>query len=125
MDYDSLAEAGSMVGSGGLIIMDRDTCMVDIARFYLDFTQDDPAGNARPAGSWYKAHAGNIEPDYCRPWRNERPGAVGATRFCLKNGSLCGRAVPLQTRFSVRCIILGRVPGSYSTAVLPGGMLRS
>ena len=37
--YETLQELGSMVGSGGLIIMDEDTCMVDIARYFLDFTR--------------------------------------------------------------------------------------
>ncbi|SEM44475.1 NADP-reducing hydrogenase subunit HndC [Candidatus Frackibacter sp. WG12] len=48
MDYDSLIEVGSMMGSGGLIIMDEDTCMVDVARFYLDFTQDEACGKCTP-----------------------------------------------------------------------------
>lgn len=48
MDYDSLLEVGSMMGSGGLIVMDEDTCMVDVARFYLDFTQDEACGKCTP-----------------------------------------------------------------------------
>jgi NADH:ubiquinone oxidoreductase subunit F (NADH-binding) len=38
LDYENLLEAGSMMGSGGMIVMDQDTCMVDIARYFLDFT---------------------------------------------------------------------------------------
>ncbi len=48
LEYDSLASLGSMMGSGGLIIMDEDTCMVDIARFFLDFTQDESCGKCTP-----------------------------------------------------------------------------
>ena len=48
LDYDSLQEIGSMIGSGGLIIMDEDTCMVDIARYYLDFSQDESCGKCTP-----------------------------------------------------------------------------
>ncbi len=48
LDYDHLLEIGSMIGSGGLIIMDEDTCMVDIARYYLDFTQDESCGKCTP-----------------------------------------------------------------------------
>jgi len=48
MEYDSLLQMGSMMGSGGLIIMDEDTCMVDIARFFLDFTQDESCGKCTP-----------------------------------------------------------------------------
>ena len=42
IDYDNLIAAGSMMGSGGMIVMDEDNCMVDIARFFLDFTVDEP-----------------------------------------------------------------------------------
>ena len=48
MDYENLVKLGSMMGSGGLIIMDEDTCMVDIARFFLDFTQDESCGKCTP-----------------------------------------------------------------------------
>ena len=48
MDYESLMNAGSMMGSGGLIVMDEDTCMVDVARFFLDFTQDESCGKCTP-----------------------------------------------------------------------------
>ncbi|KAF0197705.1 MAG: NADH-quinone oxidoreductase subunit F [Bacillota bacterium] len=48
MEYDSLVELGSMMGSGGLIVMDENTCMVDIARYFLDFTQDESCGKCTP-----------------------------------------------------------------------------
>jgi len=48
IDYDSLREVGSMMGSGGLIIMDENTCMVDLARFFLTFTQDESCGKCSP-----------------------------------------------------------------------------
>jgi NADP-reducing hydrogenase subunit HndC len=48
IDYDSLAQIGSMMGSGGLIVMDEDNCMVDIARFFLDFTVDESCGKCPP-----------------------------------------------------------------------------
>jgi NADH:ubiquinone oxidoreductase subunit F (NADH-binding)/(2Fe-2S) ferredoxin len=48
MDYESLGAAGSMMGSGGLVVMDEDTCMVDIARFFMDFTQDESCGKCVP-----------------------------------------------------------------------------
>lgn len=48
MDYESLTAAGSMMGSGGLIVMDEDTCMVDVARYFLDFTQDESCGKCTP-----------------------------------------------------------------------------
>jgi NADP-reducing hydrogenase subunit HndC len=48
MDYESLKAVGSMMGSGGLIVMDEDTCMVDVARYFLDFTQDESCGKCTP-----------------------------------------------------------------------------
>ena len=48
IDYDSLLALGSMMGSGGMIILDEDTCMVDIAKFYLEFTVDESCGKCTP-----------------------------------------------------------------------------
>ena len=48
IDYDSLIAIGSMMGSGGLIVMDEDTCMVDIAKFFLEFTVDESCGKCTP-----------------------------------------------------------------------------
>ena len=50
IDYDSLKELGAIMGSGGLIVMDEDTCMVDLARFFLEFVQDESCGSALPVG---------------------------------------------------------------------------
>jgi NADH-quinone oxidoreductase subunit F len=48
IDYESLTQVGSMMGSGGMIVMDEKTCMVDIARFFLAFTQDESCGKCVP-----------------------------------------------------------------------------
>lgn len=48
IDYDNLMEIGSMMGSGGLIVMDENTCMVDIAKFFLEFTVDESCGKCTP-----------------------------------------------------------------------------
>ena len=48
IDYDNLTAIGSMMGSGGMIVMDEDNCMVDIARFFLDFTVDESCGKCTP-----------------------------------------------------------------------------
>ncbi|MDY4976844.1 MAG: NADH-quinone oxidoreductase subunit NuoF [Clostridia bacterium] len=48
IDYDSLISIGSMMGSGGLIVMDEDSCMVDIAKFFLEFTVDESCGKCTP-----------------------------------------------------------------------------
>ncbi len=48
IDYDNLVSLGSMMGSGGMIVMDEDNCMVDVARFFLDFTVDESCGKCTP-----------------------------------------------------------------------------
>jgi len=48
IDFDNLTAIGSMMGSGGMIVMDEDNCMVDVARFYLDFTVDESCGKCTP-----------------------------------------------------------------------------
>jgi NADH-quinone oxidoreductase subunit F/NADP-reducing hydrogenase subunit HndC len=48
IDYDSLIAAGAMMGSGGLVVMDEDTCMVDLAKFFLTFTQSESCGKCTP-----------------------------------------------------------------------------
>jgi NADP-reducing hydrogenase subunit HndC len=48
VDYETLGKAGSIMGSGGMIVMDEDTCMVDIARFFMEFTQDESCGKCIP-----------------------------------------------------------------------------
>jgi len=48
VDFDTLAEAGSMVGSGGMVVMDEHSCMVDVARYFLKFLQDESCGKCAP-----------------------------------------------------------------------------
>ena len=48
LDYEALTQAGSMMGSGGLVVMDETSCMVDIARFFMDFTQAESCGKCTP-----------------------------------------------------------------------------
>ncbi len=48
LDYESLAELGAIMGSGGLIVMDEDTCMVDVARFFIEFVQEESCGKCVP-----------------------------------------------------------------------------
>ena len=48
IDYDSLTAGGAMMGSGGLVVMDEDTCMVDVAKFFLNFTQSESCGKCTP-----------------------------------------------------------------------------
>ncbi len=55
VDYESLAKVGSIVGSGGMIVMDKDNCMVEVARYFLAFTQGESCGKCTPCreGTWH------------------------------------------------------------------------
>ena len=55
VDFDRLAEAGSMMGSGGMIVMDEDTCMVDVARYFIDFLKDESCGKCLPCREGLRA----------------------------------------------------------------------
>ncbi|MGD9173773.1 MAG: NADH-ubiquinone oxidoreductase-F iron-sulfur binding region domain-containing protein, partial [Desulfobacterales bacterium] len=48
VDFDELAKVGSIMGSGGMIVMDQDTCMVDVARYFVDFLKDESCGQCNP-----------------------------------------------------------------------------
>ena len=48
LEFDALAEAGSMIGSGGIVVMDEETCMVDVAKYFLSFLQDESCGKCVP-----------------------------------------------------------------------------
>ncbi len=48
MDFDSLTKIGAMIGSGGLVVMDENTCMVEVARFFMNFTQRESCGKCVP-----------------------------------------------------------------------------
>ncbi len=90
VDFDSLAEAGSMRGSGGMVVMDEDNCMLDIAKFFLSFTQKESCGKCPPCriGTYQmlqileKITSGNGEEGDIE--RLEKIGNI------VKKGSLCG-----------------------------------
>lgn len=62
IDYDSLGAIGSIMGYGGLVVMDEDACMVDVAKFFLNFTQLESCGKCTPCRE-IKADAGNTTAD--------------------------------------------------------------
>ncbi len=65
VDFDRLTELGSMMGSGGLIVMDEDTCMVDVARYFLDFLRDESCGKCTTCREGVAAMH-DIVADICR-----------------------------------------------------------
>jgi len=64
VDYDELAKTGSIMGSGGMVVMDEDTCMVDTARYFLDFLKDESCGKCTPCREGIKQML-NILTDIC------------------------------------------------------------
>src|SRR5690606_25194016 len=61
IDYDSLLGAGAMMGSGGLVVMDENTCMVELARFFLNFTQAESCGKCTPCREGAKIMLDTLE----------------------------------------------------------------
>jgi NADH:ubiquinone oxidoreductase subunit F (NADH-binding) len=89
VDYDSLRELGSIMGSGGMIVMDEETCMVDIARYFMEFTQDESCGKCIPCRVGTrrileilericegKGQHSDIEHWKCSPLRSNQPACV-------------------------------------------------
>jgi len=90
IDYDNLVELGSMMGSGGMIVMDEDNCMVDIARFFLDFTVDESCGKCVPCREGTKRMLEILEK--ITDGRGE-PGDIEKLESLantIKSASLCG-----------------------------------
>ncbi len=89
VDYESLAAAGSIVGSGGMVVMDEDTCMVDVARYFLTFTQLESCGKCIPC-RWGTKQMLDILEDIVHG--NGREGDIELLLElgeAVKNGSLC------------------------------------
>jgi NADH:ubiquinone oxidoreductase subunit F (NADH-binding)/(2Fe-2S) ferredoxin/NAD-dependent dihydropyrimidine dehydrogenase PreA subunit len=90
VDYESLAAAGSMMGSGGMVVMDEDTCMVDVARYFLSFTQAESCGKCVPCRVGTKQMLDILE-RICRgEGRPEDIDILEQMGQNIKAGSLCG-----------------------------------
>jgi len=90
IDYESLAKAGSIMGSGGMIVIDEDSCMVDIARFFLEFTQNESCGKCTPCREGTKRMLEiltRITEGKGRAGDIEKLQRLGET---IKKASLCG-----------------------------------
>jgi len=90
VDYESLAQAGSIMGSGGMVVIDEDTCMVDITKFFLTFTQAESCGKCIPC-RWGTKQMFDILEDISNG--RGRPGDIELLQELaesVKDGSLCG-----------------------------------
>jgi NADH-quinone oxidoreductase subunit F len=90
VDYESLASAGSIMGSGGLIIMDDDTCIVDIARYFLDFTQKESCGKCVPCRVGTRHMVEILDKIAHGEGTPEDLLALRTLGDTIKKGSLCG-----------------------------------
>ena len=90
VDYESLAEAGSIMGSGGMVVMDEDTCMVDVARYFLSFTQDESCGKCVPCRVGTKQMLDILENICSGKGKLEDIDLLLELCEAIKAGSLCG-----------------------------------
>lgn len=90
IDYESLKEIGSMMGSGGMIVMDEDNCMVDIARFYLEFTQDESCGRCTPCRVGTKRLLEILKRITEGRGENEDLELLEELAYDIRDASLCG-----------------------------------
>ena len=90
IDYDNLIAIGSMMGSGGLIVMDEDNCMVDIAKFFLQFTVDESCGKCTPCRIGTKRLYEMLEKITSGNATMEYLDKMEKLCYYIKNNSLCG-----------------------------------
>lgn len=90
IDYDNLIAIGSMMGSGGLIVMDEDNCMVDIAKFFLQFTVDESCGKCTPCRIGTKRLYEMLEKITSGNGTMEDLDKMERLCHYIKNNSLCG-----------------------------------
>ncbi len=99
IDYQNLIEAGAMMGSGGLVVMDEDTCMVDIAKFFMDFIQRESCGKCIPCREGTKRMLEILQNITSKPLNSSGNQALerfkGVTQLeklaqVIKDTSLCG-----------------------------------
>ncbi len=90
IDYDNLISIGSMMGSGGLIVMDEDNCMVDIAKFFLEFTVDESCGKCTPCRIGTKRLYEILEKITNGQGTLEDLDKLEELCYYIKDNSLCG-----------------------------------
>jgi NADH-quinone oxidoreductase subunit F len=90
IDFDSLIQAGAMMGSGGMVVMDEDTCMVDVARYFVDFTQKESCGKCTFCRIGTRHLLNILERITKGQGREEDLNLLQTLSEDIKNGSLCG-----------------------------------
>ena len=90
MDYDNLIAAGAMVGSGGLVVMNEDTCIVEVARFFMNFTQNESCGKCVPCREGTKNMLKILERIVKGQGEMKDIETLEELAVAVKDGSLCG-----------------------------------
>jgi NADH:ubiquinone oxidoreductase subunit F (NADH-binding)/(2Fe-2S) ferredoxin/NAD-dependent dihydropyrimidine dehydrogenase PreA subunit len=90
MDYDNLIKAGAMVGSGGLVVMAEDTCIVEVARFFMNFTQHESCGKCVPCREGTKNMLRILEKIVAGKGEMSDIDLLEDLAVAVKDGSLCG-----------------------------------
>ena len=90
VDYESLTEAGSIMGSGGMVVLDEDNCMVDIAKYFLSFTQEESCGKCPPCRVGTRAMLSILERISAGQGEMADLDLLETIAQTVKDGSLCG-----------------------------------
>lgn len=90
LDFDSLLSVGAMVGSGGLVVMDENTCMVEVARFFMNFTQNESCGKCVPCREGTKRLLEILQRAVDGQGEPEDIEVLEDLAMAIKDGSLCG-----------------------------------
>lgn len=90
LDFDSLLSVGAMIGSGGLVVMDQNTCMVEVARFFMNFTQNESCGKCVPCREGTKRMLEMLQRAVDGEGAPEDVEILEDLAEAVKDGSLCG-----------------------------------
>jgi NADH:ubiquinone oxidoreductase subunit F (NADH-binding)/Pyruvate/2-oxoacid:ferredoxin oxidoreductase delta subunit/(2Fe-2S) ferredoxin len=90
VDYENLSAIGSIMGSGGMVVMDEDTCMVDIAKFFLSFCMDESCGQCTPCREGTKEMVRLLDEITLGKGTNEHISLLEELCLVIKEASLCG-----------------------------------
>jgi len=89
VDYDKLTEVGAMMGSGGMIVMDEDTCMVDVARYFVNFLKDESCGKCTPCREGLYQMYEILDAICSGKGKEEDLALLEEVAYAMKDGSLC------------------------------------
>ena len=90
MDFDSLKKLGAIIGSGGLVVMDEDTCMVEVARFFMHFTQKESCGKCTPCREGTKRMLETLERIIANEGSPDDLELLEALSDTITDTALCG-----------------------------------